>query len=288
MKFLIIAGHGDGDPGAGGCGFWEANLTREALPALASMLKRYDDAEVITYPTTRNAYADLKRGRPAYNFGDFGCIIEIHFNAYNGEAHGTETLYRTSEGLAKVVDRAIAKAGDFTDRGPKLRTDLQNMNIAYSYGTPYILIETCFIDNAQDIRKYNEHAAAIWKAAAAAVAEFYDLKRIESRITLTAANWPTTLIQGDRFVIKGKVRSAARLKSVTVVVEKKNGTDIKEATKKRYTSARAYSLENIDPYIAFRKLTPGEYRYKVKAEDANGTQALLLSKLFKVKRRRGE
>lgn len=284
MKFLIIAGHGDGDPGAGGCGYWEANLTREALPALASQLRRYDDAEVITYPTTRNAYADIKNGRPAYSFDDFGAIIELHFNAYNGEAHGTETLYRTSEGLSKVVDKALAKAGEFTDRGPKLRTDLQNMNVAYSYGVPYILIETCFIDNAGDMRKYNLHAAEIWKAVGAAIADYYDLKEVESRIVLQGANWPRELIQGERFVIRGKVKSAARLKSVTVVVEKKNGTDIKDATKKRYTSARRYDLSNIDPYISFRKLKPGEYRYKVKAEDANGTQALLLSKMFKVKR----
>lgn len=284
MKFLIIAGHGDGDPGAGGCGYWEANLTREALPVLASQLKRYDDAEVATYPTSRNAYQDLRNGRPAYSFDDFGCIVEIHFNCYNGEAHGTETLYKTSAGLAKVVDKAIAKAGDFTDRGPKLRTDLQNMNIAAGYGVPYILIETCFIDNAGDMRKYNEHASEIWKAAAAAIADFYDLKIVKSQITLTGANWPEVLKQGERFVIKGKVRSAARLKSVTVVVEKKNGEDVKEATKKRYTNGRVYNLDNVDPYIAFRKLKAGEYRYKVKAEDVNGTQALLLSKLFKVKK----
>lgn len=283
MKFLIIAGHGDGDPGAGVCGYWEANLTREALPLLANDLKAYDGADVITYPTSRNAYADLKRGKPAYYFQDFGCVIELHFNCYNGKAYGTETLYRTSKGLATRVDRALAKAGDFTDRGPKLRTDLQNMNIAYGYGVPYILIETCFIDHKADMRKYQEEKNAIWSAVAAAIADFYDLKKVESRITLTRANWPETLKQGQRFVIKGKIRSAVRLKSVTFVVEKDpSGEDVKECTKKRYASSKAYDLSNLDPYIAFRKLKPGNYRYKVKAEDINGTKVTLLRKPFKV------
>lgn len=105
---------------------------------------------------------------------------------------------------------------------------------------------------------------------------------IKSKITLTSENYPTVLEKGDRFRIKGKIRSAVKLKSVTVVVEKKNGVDIADATKKRYTSVRSFDLASIDPYIAFRKLPVGQYRYKVKAEDINGTIALLLSKEFKV------
>ena len=285
MKFLIIAGHGDGDPGAGGCGYWEANLTREALPMLASCLRGYDDTDVFTYPTARNAYADLKRGRPAYYFQDFDCVVELHFNAFNGKAYGTETLYRTSKGLATAVDKALAKAGGFTDRGPKLRTDLQNMNVAYTLEVPYILIETCFIDSKADMSKYEKAKAKVWADVAKAIADYYGLKKVESRIRLTAANYPQELKKGSRFVIKGKVRSAARLKSVAVVVEKETGTDIKEATKKRYTSSRVYDLSNIDPYIAFRKLPVGSYRYKVLAEDVNGAKETLLVKPFRVVKR---
>lgn len=107
--------------------------------------------------------------------------------------------------------------------------------------------------------------------------------QVESKITLSGANWPETLKKGQRFTIKGKVKSAAKLKSVTVVVEKDpSGEDIKEATKKRYTSAKTYDLAGVDPYIAFRKLKTGKYRYKVKAEDVNGTKVTLLRKPFKV------
>lgn len=107
--------------------------------------------------------------------------------------------------------------------------------------------------------------------------------QVESKITLSGANWPETLKKGQRFTIKGKVKSAAKLKSVSIVVEKDpSGEDIEEATKKRYTSAKTFDLANIDPYIAFRKLKAGKYRYKIKAEDINGTKVTLLRKPFKV------
>lgn len=281
MKILLIAGHGAGDPGAGGNGVWEADKTREALPLLRAALQARG-ITVTSYPVSRNCYADIKSGGgPKYAFQNYDAVIEIHFNAYNGEAHGTETLYRTSKGLATAIDKAIAEEG-FTDRGPKLRTDLQNMNYAASLNVPYVLIETCFIDNKKDMALYEEKRQELWKAVGNAVADFYGIKKVTSKITLTKANRPTVLKKGQRFVIKGKIKSALPLKSVTVVVEKKNGIDIKEATKKRYTSARSFNLAKLDPYIAFRKLPVGVYRYKVKAEDSAGVEAILLSELFKV------
>lgn len=110
---------------------------------------------------------------------------------------------------------------------------------------------------------------------------------IPSKITLTGANYPDTLTKGERFVIKGKVKSAVKLKSVTVVVEREStGKDISFCTKKWYTSAKTFDLAKIDPYISFRKLSVGNYRYKVKAEDINGTAVTLLRRPFKVKKGR--
>lgn len=283
MKILIIAGHGDGDPGAGGNGYWEANLTREALPKLAKNLRAFSGANVDTYPTGRNAYTDLKNGNPTYYFSEYDLVVELHFNAYNGRAYGTETLYRTSKTLAGKVSDAIARVG-FFNRGPKLRTDLQNCNIAFSVGTPYILIETCFIDNKNDMALYKSVINTVWGNVADAIASCYGLEKTPSKMSLSGANYPTTLKKGQRFVIEGVVKSNAKLKSVVVVVEDKDGVDVKECTKRRYTSAKKYNLTNIDPYIAFRKLKVGTYRYKVKAEDINGTKKTLLNKEFKVTR----
>ena len=41
MKILLIAGHGAGDPGASGCGYKEANLTRELVNLIAPNLRKY-------------------------------------------------------------------------------------------------------------------------------------------------------------------------------------------------------------------------------------------------------
>ena len=106
---------------------------------------------------------------------------------------------------------------------------------------------------------------------------------VKSKLTLTGANYPETLKKGERFVIKGTVKSAAKLKSVTVVVEKaSSGEDIRDCTKRRYTSAKSYNLTKTDPYIAFRKLPAGSYVYRIKAEDVNGTKKTLLRRPFKV------
>ena len=105
----------------------------------------------------------------------------------------------------------------------------------------------------------------------------------ESKITLIGANHPEVLKKGQRFVIEGKVKSAAKLKNVTVVVEhERSGEDVRYCTKKRYTSAKTFNLAKIDPYISFRKLPVGSYRYKIKAEDVYGAKRTLLSRPFKV------
>ena len=78
--------------------------------------------------------------------------VSVHFNAYveTDKPMGTEVLYVTQGALAGEMSRAIAKAGDFIDRGAKKRTDLVFLN-----GTemPSILIETCFVDSTVRRRK---------------------------------------------------------------------------------------------------------------------------------------
>jgi N-acetylmuramoyl-L-alanine amidase len=91
--------------------------------------------------------------------------VSVHFNAYDGNAHGTEVLYVSSAGLeiATPCCNAICAAGDFTNRGAKKRTDLAFLN---GTNEPAILIETCFCDNTADSNKYNVQFEAICRAIA--------------------------------------------------------------------------------------------------------------------------
>ena len=77
-KLFLIAGHGEGDPGA--CSIWgqEANYTRE----LAKLVKTAIGSRmsVTLYNTNKNCYAQSKRGNvPTYS--DYDMTVEIHFNA---------------------------------------------------------------------------------------------------------------------------------------------------------------------------------------------------------------
>ncbi|HSH52944.1 MAG TPA: N-acetylmuramoyl-L-alanine amidase, partial [Bacteroidales bacterium] len=77
--------------------------------------------------------------------------VSVHFNSFNGNANGVEVLYFDQQGLASKMSEAIAKAGGFNNRGAKQRTDLYFLK---NTDAPAILIEVCFIDNANDMEKY--------------------------------------------------------------------------------------------------------------------------------------
>ena len=190
MKILLISGHGAGDSGAVGCGYKEAELTRTATSILEGKLKAYDVA-VTRYPTSHDAYQDRRNGNYAVSLLGFNLVIEVHFNSYNKSAHGVETLYRNAKckGIANAVTNAIAPFG-FTNRGSKVRTDLANMNYCYRNGVPYILIETCFIDNAEDMSRYKAHIYNIWGKVASAVCAYYGIKEFASNGQSVTVNKP--------------------------------------------------------------------------------------------------
>lgn len=166
MKLLIVAGHGNGDPGACALGYREADLTREVAKGLYDELRKTMGKQVDLYDTSRNLYSDLKSGK--YNVIDgYTDIIEIHFNACvqdlkgNGKSTGTEILVHKSRYDAKDIKleerllREICDCG-LKNRGVKPRSDLQNMNICRNSGVNYFLIEMCFIDDLDDMNIYKQ------------------------------------------------------------------------------------------------------------------------------------
>ena len=97
--------------------------------------------------------------------------VSVHFNAFlpTDGPMGTETLY-ISAGAARAAARvsgAVARAGGFRYRGPRVRDDLAFLNRAER---PAVLIEVCFVDSATDARLYGESFDAICLAIADALA----------------------------------------------------------------------------------------------------------------------
>jgi N-acetylmuramoyl-L-alanine amidase len=84
--------------------------------------------------------------------------VSIHFNAFNGQANGTELFATSDTGrkIAKPVLDEIVKLG-FFNRGVKSGSHLfvlRNTNM------PAILVEGCFIDSQKDMNLFNSEATA--------------------------------------------------------------------------------------------------------------------------------
>ena len=176
MKILIICGHGAGDAGACALGYQEATLVREIAPTLKNVLSKY--ADVTLFNPEQNMYKFLKAGN-SFNFGVYDYVLELHFNAFNTKAYGTEILVRNlKEGISveqMIVDN-IARLG-FTNRGVKKRSDLMNMNVCKKQGVPYALLETCFVDNANDMKLYMSHKNEVIMAIANGIIDGFGLKK---------------------------------------------------------------------------------------------------------------
>lgn len=90
---------------------------------------------------------------PIANSGKYDLIIELHLNAFNGTAKGTEVLYSSNSGKV-VAQRVQDKLKTiFTNRNTKRRTDLYILNKTKPVS---ILLETFFCDSAIDCKIADE------------------------------------------------------------------------------------------------------------------------------------
>ena len=179
MKILLIAGHGGSpyDSGAVGCGYTEAVETRRMATDVAPLLRNYG-FEVVMYDQKNDAYKVLKNGG-SLPLSGVGYVIELHLNAAandpkgNGKTTGVEVLVHTAEKgitVEQAICRRIAALG-FQNRGVKRRGDLLVMNTVHRKGISHALIETCFVDDADDIKLYKAKFYDIARAIADGVAE---------------------------------------------------------------------------------------------------------------------
>ncbi len=183
MRILLIAGHGQGDPGAIGCGYKEADLTRKVVAGIEPMLSRH--AEVVVFDPNVKMSSFLYNGGK-YDFTSFDYVLEIHFNAHKGGAadgklKGSEILVHPSEEV-RTVEEIILKnllALGFKNRGIK-EDNLIVMNTCKgAQGVSYALIEVCFIDDPDDMKHYINNASLVNEAIVGGVVEGFKLKPLK-------------------------------------------------------------------------------------------------------------
>ena len=172
FKLLLIAGHGrniDGtwDPGAVGCGYQEANLTRE----LVKLIKQQADINGILCDIApdRNHYSFFKHGG-RYDVTGYNYVLEIHFNASTNASHWQDgklkgsMVYIDQSETGHTVEDAILqglysigskKAWDgvvVTQR--QWANGLMVQNAIRSQGVSHAVLETCFISDGDDVAWY--------------------------------------------------------------------------------------------------------------------------------------
>ena len=150
---LIIAGHGDGDPGASGNGYKEYERVR----ALAKKIKAYGGENVTVGDTSRDWYKDNLIS--SLNISKDWQIVELHMDgASASSARGGHVIINSGYDPDKY-DKALAEfiSGILPGRSSTIvkRSDLANPKRAAAKGYPYRLLECGFITNAQDVKIFN-------------------------------------------------------------------------------------------------------------------------------------
>ena len=205
MKILLIAGHGNGDPGAtakfGGTTYREADETRRMVSLLAPRLQVMG-ASVTIYNQAYNAYEDWKNGclTSRAKFENFDYVFEVHLNALalsgqDGKTKGVEIYVTTTEkstGVEDAICRNIAAIG-FTNRGVK-RKNFSVISTAKKQGTSSARVELCFIDDYDDMTLYVKCREKVADAIVAGIAEGFGLAKSTAAAspvnTVTSAETP--------------------------------------------------------------------------------------------------
>ena len=179
MKILLISGHGGTpyDSGAVGNGYTEAVETRRMANAVAPLLRNYGFS-VQMYDQSQDAYKVVTQGG-SLPLSGIDYVMEFHLNSAandlkgNGKTTGSEIFVHVNE-AGVGVEQAILKrlqALGFTNRGVKRSSGLAVLKHVYKRGISHALIETCFIDDKDDMELYKAKFYEIAHAIADGVAE---------------------------------------------------------------------------------------------------------------------
>lgn len=196
-NILLISGHGGTDPGAVAFGKREADLTRELVTLLQKEILKYS-CKCDVYDMSRSMYKDIITNGYSYDFSKYDYVLEVHFNAFkldngDGKNKGTEIYVTTSE-KGITVEEKILKAMvslGFTNREVK-RKNWAVISRAKKQGVSSALFETCFMDDADDMKIYNANKKAIANGVAKAIADGFKIPKKEENtvgFTDTQSHW---------------------------------------------------------------------------------------------------
>lgn len=101
-------------------------------------------------------------------------FVSLHCNAFNTQARGTETLYKSFNGqrLAGFIQSQIIRSVPTIDRGCKKRDDLWVLNGTNAVA---VLVEMAFIDNMDDLVLLEQQLDKIVRAIARGITDYWGM-----------------------------------------------------------------------------------------------------------------
>jgi len=159
MKILLSAGHGGADSGSIGSDKGkEKDRTIDLANLVATKLRNM--GHTVTAKQEKNWLGWTSSNKKGYDYA-----LSIHFNSFNGSATGTECFYKSANGKASELSKAVAEAMEIKNRGAKQTSELRMLNIGFDN-----LLEICFHDNSNDLSKYNANKDKVATAIANVIA----------------------------------------------------------------------------------------------------------------------
>lgn len=244
-KHLVICGHGQGqtgyDPGATnpGLGITEAGKVRE----FASLMKRYSGNQ-IDYITEQNVYDYRSLGSIGKGYET---ITELHFNAFNGQAKGTEVLIYAGYNPDELDQKLLSiLARRFTNRGLKKVDWLYNANVSASRGYNYRLVEIAFIDNNSDMAIYEAHKNSMAREFVQAITG--QVQQIPPSITPNQSVTSTYHV-GDSVTVQQHATHYQTGQAISSWVKGKTFKIFRVKDINQSSSKKAYLLEGIHSWV---------------------------------------
>ena len=187
MKVGLISGHGAGDCGACGYGYEEADETIRIVKALDAKLEACG-IDTVVYPYERNAFKDCNRGLGLQvDFSDCNYVLEVHLNSGRGDETGDDSIGGTeiyvtpreaTTGTENLILQNMEELG-YRNRGVKTENFLV-INKVKNLGVSSALMETCFVDDVDDMELYESKFDETINAIARGICEGFGVAYTEN------------------------------------------------------------------------------------------------------------
>lgn len=167
----LVVGHSARDGGAVSIDGWESeyefNMPLAQMIAAKVPASRCRVRVVLRETNLASLVAELNKMAP-----DF--VVELHCNAADNHASGTEMLYGDlrpkAEIMARIIQRHVVAELKLPDRGVKARAPADRGGyLLHKVTAPAVIAESFFIDNPKDLQRARDVGKGLAQAYAQAI-----------------------------------------------------------------------------------------------------------------------